>query len=67
MTVNHAGTLKKEYFLAYLNLIRTSRSCSLIQAKEIAMELFFHRNMKEYGSQTYQQFLLAYRELENNN
>ncbi|HWL24194.1 hypothetical protein ACE198_24840 [Neobacillus sp. KR4-4] len=63
MTVNHAGALKKEYFLSYLNLIRLSRNCTIEQAKEIAMELFFHYNIEEYGSQTYQQFLAAFYEL----
>jgi len=63
MTVNHAGTLKKEYFLSYLNLITISRNCTLDQAKEIALELFFHCNTDEYGFQTYQRFLDAYHEL----
>ena len=63
MTVNHAGALKKEYFLSYLNLIRLSRNCSIEEAKEIALELFFHNNTEEYGFQTYQQFLDAFLEL----
>ncbi|MBT2696587.1 hypothetical protein J7E79_04010 [Bacillus sp. ISL-40] len=63
MTVNHAGALKKEYFLSYLNLIKLSRDCTIEQAKEIAMELFFHYNIEEYGLQTYQQFLAAFHEL----
>lgn len=65
MTVNHAGVLKKEYFLAYLNLIRLSRNCTINEAKEIAMDLFFHHNIEEYGRQTYQQFVDAYHELAN--
>ncbi|WML38172.1 hypothetical protein RCG19_13160 [Neobacillus sp. OS1-2] len=63
MTVNHAGVLKKEYFLSYLNLIKISRNCTIEQAKEITMELFFHQNNEEYGSQTYQRFKEAYHEL----
>lgn len=63
MTVNHAGALKKEYFLSYLNLIMLSRNGTIEQAKEIAMELFFHNNNEEYGLETYQQFLEAYHEL----
>jgi hypothetical protein len=63
MTVNHAGALRKEYFLSYLNLIKLSRDCTIEQAKEIAMELFFHYNVDEYGFQTYQQFLAAFHEL----
>ncbi|PAE40071.1 hypothetical protein [Bacillus sp. 7884-1] len=63
MTVNHAGALKKEYFLSYLNLIKISRNCTIEQAKEIAIEVFFHYNVEEYGSQTYLRFLEAYHEL----
>ncbi|MBO0959962.1 hypothetical protein J1P26_09520 [Neobacillus sp. MM2021_6] len=63
MTVNHAGVLKKKYFLSYLNLIKLSRNCTNEQAKEIAIDLFFHHNTKEYGLQTYQRFLDAYAEL----
>lgn len=63
MTVNHAGALKKEYFLSYLNLIMLSRSCTIEQAKGIAMELFFHSNNEEYGLETYHRFLEAYHEL----
>ncbi|MBT2659320.1 hypothetical protein J7E81_29775 [Bacillus sp. ISL-18] len=64
MTVNHAGVLKKEYFLSYLNLIKISRNCTIEQSKEIAIELFFHHNTNEYGLQTYQHFLDAYCELD---
>lgn len=64
MTVNHAGALKKEYFLSYLNLIRLSRNCTIEQAKEIAIEIFFHCNIEEYGIQTYHQFLDAFHELQ---
>ncbi|PEQ88220.1 hypothetical protein CN481_20130 [Bacillus sp. AFS006103] len=63
MTVNHAGALKKEYFLSYLNLIKISRNCTIEQAKEIAIELFFHHNAEEYGSHTYKRFLDAFQEL----
>jgi hypothetical protein len=63
MTVNHASTLKKEYFLSYINLIMISRNCSLEQAKEITMELFLHNNFEQYGKQTYERFLDAYYQL----
>jgi hypothetical protein len=63
MTVNHAGILKKEYFISFLKLIILSRNCSTEQAKDIAMELFFHHNIEEYGLQTFQRFLDAYHEL----
>ncbi|MRH43214.1 hypothetical protein GH741_11035 [Aquibacillus halophilus] len=63
MTVNHAGTLKKEYFVHYINLIKNSRHCSLDQAKELTLELFFKNDHRIFGQETYQQFLLAYQEL----
>jgi hypothetical protein len=64
MTVNHASTLKKEYFLSYINLIMISRNCSLEEAKEITMDLFFHNNIEQYGKATSKSFLEAYNELE---
>jgi hypothetical protein len=63
MTVNHASTLGKAYFLSYLNLIINSRNCSLEQAKKLAIELFFHNNTEQYGKQTFERFLDAYNEL----
>jgi hypothetical protein len=66
MTVNHAGTLKKDYFLSYINLIMISRNCSLEEAKELTMELFFQNKIGQYGKSTYEQFLEAYKELEKN-
>lgn len=65
MTVNHASTLKKEYFHSYITLIMISRNCSLELAKDVAMELFFKNNIEHYGKQTYEQFLVAYNELGN--
>jgi hypothetical protein len=66
MTINHAGTLKKDYFLSYINLIKISRNCSLEEAKELTMELFFQNKIGQYGKSTYEQFLEAYKELEKN-
>jgi hypothetical protein len=63
LTVNHAGTLKKEYFLSYINLVIISRNCSLQQAKELTIELFFKNNIEQYGRQTYERFLDAYKQL----
>lgn len=63
MTVNHAGTLSKEYFLAYLHLIMNARQCSLESAKSLTLELFFHSNIKEYGEETSKRFLEACNEL----
>lgn len=64
MTVNHANTLKKEYFLSYINLIMISRNCSLEEAKELTMDLFFHNNIEQYGKSTANHFREAYNELE---
>ncbi|WP_462411467.1 hypothetical protein [Neobacillus sp. Marseille-QA0830] len=63
MTVNHASTLKKEYFLSYLNLVMISRNCSLQQAKDLTIELFFKNNIEQYGKQTYERFLIAFNQL----
>ncbi|KQL55141.1 hypothetical protein AN964_17580 [Heyndrickxia shackletonii] len=63
MTVNHAGVLSKDYFIAYLKLIMNARVCSLEMAKDITLELFFHSNLKEYGEETSKRFLEAYNEL----
>jgi hypothetical protein len=64
MTVNHASTLNKEYFLSYINLIMISRNYSLEQAEELTMEIFFHNNIEEYGKQTYERFLAAINDLQ---
>ncbi|MBT2696659.1 hypothetical protein J7E79_04405 [Bacillus sp. ISL-40] len=66
MTVNHASTLKKEYFLSYINLVMISRNCSLQQAKELTIELFFKNNIEQYGKQTYERFLEAFKHLSKN-
>ncbi|NYE06213.1 hypothetical protein F4694_002993 [Bacillus niacini] len=63
MTINHASTLKKEYFIFYINLVMISRNCTLEQAKEITLELFFHNEPFRYGSQSYERFLEAYHQL----
>jgi hypothetical protein len=64
MTVNHGGSLGRNYFLSYINLIIISRNCSLKQARDLAMQLFFRNNIDQYGTETYEQFIEAYRELE---
>ena len=63
MTVNHASILRKEWFLSYFHLIVNSRDCSLTQAKDIVIELFFHNNFYQYGKETTEQFWEAYNEL----
>lgn len=66
MTVNHAGALSKDYFIAYLKLIMNARVCSLEMAKDITLELFFHKNLMEYGEETSKRFLEAFHQLANN-
>ncbi|MBM7573679.1 hypothetical protein [Aquibacillus albus] len=63
MIVNHAGTLKKDFFIAYLSLVMNAKNCTLNQAKETTFERFFKQDKDIYGQETYQQFLLAYRSL----
>jgi hypothetical protein len=63
MTVNHGGSLGKEYFLSYINLIKISRNCTLEEARILAMEIFFHNNIDQYGRVTYNRFLEAYQDL----
>ncbi|MBM7660012.1 hypothetical protein JOC85_000779 [Bacillus mesophilus] len=63
MTVNHAGALKKEYFIAYLKLVLNARECTIEEAKDITFNLFFRQNKEIYGEETYKQFLLAYQDL----
>jgi hypothetical protein len=66
MTVNHGGALGINYFLSYINLILISQNCSLSQARDLTMELFFKKNINQYGKETYDRFLEAYKELEKN-
>jgi hypothetical protein len=64
MTVNHGGSLGKNYFLSYINLILISRNCSLKQARDLVLQLFFKNNIDQYGKETYERFMEAYIELE---
>lgn len=34
MTINHAGALKKEYFISYMKLIMNAFGCSVEEAKD---------------------------------
>ncbi|PLR95516.1 hypothetical protein [Bacillus sp. T33-2] len=63
MTVNHGGTLKKEYFLAYLKLLMSFRNCSVKEAESLTFELFFKNDKDAYGAETYYNFLKAVRNL----
>lgn len=63
MTINHAGTLKKEYFMSYMNLIMNAFGCSIDEAKEKTFERLFRLKENDMGQETFTQFLLAYQEL----
>ncbi|MBG9585971.1 hypothetical protein [Cytobacillus firmus] len=65
MTINHAGSLKKEYFISYMKLIMNAFGCSVEEAKDKTFERMFRLREIEMGQETYTQFILAYRELLN--
>ncbi|WP_174730402.1 hypothetical protein [Mesobacillus harenae] len=63
MTVNHGGSLSKQYFISYIKLVQNSRNSSIETAKQITMDLFFRMDKSRYGQETYKSFLAAYHEL----
>ncbi|CAG9623620.1 hypothetical protein [Sutcliffiella rhizosphaerae] len=63
MTINHAGSLEKEYFISYMKLVMNAFGCSIEEAKDKTFERLFHFRENEMGHETYTQFLLAYQEL----
>ena len=63
MTINHAGTLGKEYFISYIKLIMNACGCSVDEAKEQTFKRLFNNQEESMGRETYKQFLIAYREL----
>lgn len=63
MVINHAGNLKKGYFISYMKLIMNTQQCSLEQAKKYMIENFFGPNTDSFGKQTYEKFMGAYQEL----
>ncbi|MED3550317.1 hypothetical protein [Cytobacillus praedii] len=63
MTINHAGTLGKEYFISYIKLIMNACGCSVDEAKEQTFKRLFNFQEDSMGQATYQQFLKAYKEL----
>ncbi|WP_043931757.1 hypothetical protein [Bacillus sp. EB01] len=64
MTVNHGGTLKKEYFFSYLKLVMNFRKCSVNEARNLALQMFFRNDKNAYGTETYTNFLKAVRVLQ---
>lgn len=65
MTINHAGALKKEYFISYMKLIMNAFGCSVEEAKDKTFKRLFQLRESEMGQETYAQFILAYRDLLN--
>ncbi|MBT2756807.1 hypothetical protein J7E71_12680 [Mesobacillus foraminis] len=63
MVINHAGALKKEYFLSYMKLIMNAYGCTVEEAKEQTFKRLFRLQENEMGTETYGQFLLAYEDL----
>jgi len=65
MVSNHAGTLTQDYFKSYIKLVMNANECSLKEAKNMAFKHLFETNESRFGKGTYKNFLLAYKELEN--
>ncbi|SDK02882.1 hypothetical protein [Sediminibacillus albus] len=67
MIINHGGVLRKEYFVSYMNLIRNAMECSIEKARDITFQRLFRNNVKTLGETSYEEFLLAYEELQKSN
>lgn len=63
MVINRAGALSKEYFISYMKLIMNSKGYSTQQAKELTFQRIFTCDSERLGKSSYQQFLLAFEEL----
>ncbi|HFK1430257.1 TPA: hypothetical protein ACGXNJ_000217 [Bacillus cereus] len=63
MIINHAGNLKKSYFLAYIRLIMNTQQYSVEKAKDYIFQNMFGLQEDSLGKHTYQNFLEAYRDL----
>ncbi|WHZ58567.1 hypothetical protein [Metabacillus hrfriensis] len=60
MVINHAGTLRPEFFIAYMNLIMNAFECSVEQARNLTFERLFQSKEDDLGNESYKQFLKAY-------
>ncbi|MDA2381885.1 hypothetical protein PDN41_08795 [Bacillus cereus] len=67
MITNHAGNLKKDYFLSYMRLIMNARQCNVEDAKDYIFQSMFGLQDNSLGEKTYQNFLDAYQELKQPN
>ncbi|MDM5338454.1 hypothetical protein QUF84_14635 [Fictibacillus enclensis] len=63
MIINRGGALGKAYFISYLRLIMNARDCSVVDAQEVAMDIFFHGDKTRFGTATFEQFTAAFHEL----
>ncbi|KAB2457601.1 hypothetical protein F8160_19625 [Bacillus sp. CH126_4D] len=67
MIINHAGNLKKDYFLSYIRLIMNAHQCNVEDAKDYVFQSMFRLKKNSLGKKTYQSFLEAYQELKQSN
>ncbi|MGD6792624.1 hypothetical protein [Metabacillus indicus] len=63
MVINHAGALRKEYFIAYMNLMMNAFGCTDEEAFDKTFQRLFQSQETYLGNESYQQFLLAYDQL----
>ncbi|OHR73754.1 hypothetical protein HMPREF3291_18345 [Bacillus sp. HMSC76G11] len=63
MVINHAGALRKEYFIAYMKLIMNAFECPIEHARDLTFERLFRLKEDYLGNASYQQFLQAYEEI----
>lgn len=63
MMINHAGALRKEYFIAYMKLLMNAFECSAQQARNLTFERLFRSKEDYLGNQSYKVFLEAYEEI----
>ncbi|MDQ0273417.1 hypothetical protein [Cytobacillus purgationiresistens] len=67
MTINRAGTLGVNYFISYMKLIMNSFGCTVEAARDFTFLRLFQMQQDSMGVETYQQFLIAFRELKDSN
>lgn len=64
MIINHGSILQKEYFASYMKLIMNALECSIEEAKNITFQRLFGSDTEKLGPASYQEFQLAYEELQ---
>jgi len=64
MIYKNASKLKKEYFISYIKLAMNAQGLNIAEAKNITFERLFDLNPEKYGTETYQNFLNACKELD---